>query len=300
MTARTARMPASRTLCLCLATLAALGSGLASAAAAIEVPRGDFRVSRGIAAPWLEPAQAAPDTRAWLGARVEFAARRFAAPAGLGCDDAVYQTDWRPAEGLFQGGLPSPAAQAAARLALVSLPVPSVDLTCSTGVFDLHWATQDALMLAIDNVIWVLDRSPGALAAHGAPEGAVQRLLEAHFAGDMGFDADSVAAKRDWLEPSLQAAIADYFATPRPADEAPPINGDPFTDSQEYPVMFSVRAAGSRGTQQAVPVRFDDGYRARTVVFLLARSGDGWRLDDLQYEHGGSLRQGLAEHRGAD
>lgn len=38
--------------------------------------------------------------------------------------------------------------------------------------------------VAIDNVIWTLDRSPGALAAATTPAGVVQRLLEAHFAFD--------------------------------------------------------------------------------------------------------------------
>ena len=122
----------------------------------------------------------------------------------------------------------------------------------------------------------------------------MERLLEPHFAGDMGFDPDSVAAKRDWLAPTLQAAIARYFATPRPADEVPPIDGDPFTDSQEYPVLFSVREAVAHGARRQVPVRFDDGYRARTVVFELVPDSAGWRLEELRYEHGGTLRQLLA------
>jgi hypothetical protein len=285
-------MSARRSLALTFAAL--LCHGPAFGADEVEVPDGRFRVGRGIAAPWLAPAQAAPDTRAWLGAHVEFAARRFAAPGGLGCEDAQYRTDRRPAEGLFQGGLPAPAPAAAASLGLVALPVPSVDLSCSTGTFDLHWATPDALLLAIDNVIWVLDRSPGARAPAGTPEHAVQRLLEAHFAGDMGFDAGTVAAKRAHLAPVLQAAIATYFAQPRPADEVPPVDGDPFTDSQEYPVLFSVREAVPHGARRQVPVRFDDGYRARTVVFELVPDSAGWRLEELRYEHGRTLRQLLA------
>jgi hypothetical protein len=287
-------MSALRPLALCLAAITLSGPTPTRANDTIEVPQGRFRVSRGIAAPWLAPPAPAPDTRAWLGAGVEFGPRHFAAPAGLGCDDVRYATDRRPAEGLFQGGLPPPAPPAAARLGLVALPVPSIDLTCSTGTFDLHWATPDALLLAIDNVVWVLDRSPGARAPAGTPEHAVQRLLEAHFAGDMGFDAGTVAAKREQLAPTLQAAIADYFAQARPEDEVPPVNGDPFTDSQEYPVLFSVRDAVPRGAQRQVPVRFDDGYRARTVVFELAAGDAGWRLEDLRYEHGGTLLQSLA------
>jgi hypothetical protein len=278
-----------------LASILCLAVAQASPAAEPPVPVGEFRVARGIAAPWLDAGQSRPDLAAWRGATLGFSVARFEAPQGLGCDRPRYRVTQRQAEGLFQGNLRAPAATSAARLALVEQPVAGVEIACSSGLFDLHWATPDALLLALDNVIWVLDRSPGALAPEHSPQGVVQRLLETHFASDMGFDAESVRAKRDWLTPSLRAALESYFAQPRRADEAPPINGDPFTDSQEYPVLFSVREA-TVGTETArVPVRFDDGYRARTVDFVLHRVQDRWRVDDLRYGEGRRLQQELRD-----
>jgi hypothetical protein len=287
------RMSPLRLHTLRLGAALLLGSGVACAAdrAHPGIPEGPFRVARGIAAPWLTAEQPAPDVAAWRGRTLEFGADRFVAPGQLGCAPAQYATDQRPAEGLFQGNLPAPAADAAARLGLVALPVPSVDLTCDSGVFDFHWATPDALMLALDNVIWVLDRSPGARAGAGTPEAEVQRLLEAHFADDMGFLPDLVGDLRPHFSAALGKAIDLYFGYPFPQDEVPPIDGDPITDSQEYPVLFSVREATLDERAARVPVRYDDGYRARTVEFVLRREGDAWRVDDIRYEHGGSFRE---------
>lgn len=275
----------------------ALGGSAASATSIplpdVPTPQGKFRVTRGIAAPWLTESDAKPDTRAWLGATIEFDAARFSAPGQLGCANPKYETDQRPPEGLFQGGLPAPAAAAAARLALTAPTTPSVSLTCDTGVFDLHWATPQALMLPLDNVIWVLDRSPGALAAVGTPEAQVQQLLETHFGGDMGFDPTTVATKHGLLSVALQERIAAYFAAPFPEDEPPPINGDPFTNSQEYPVLFSVGSASVAAETATVPVRFDDGYRPRDVRFVLRQTAEGWRLDDIGYEGDDTFRAQL-------
>ena len=53
---------------------------------------------------------------------------------------------------------------------------------------EFHVADAMHLLVAIDNVIWTLDRSPGALATASSPEGVVQALLERHFATGLKFD----------------------------------------------------------------------------------------------------------------
>jgi hypothetical protein len=49
-----------------------------------------------------------------------------------------------------------------------------------------------------------------------------------------------VGAKRAWLAPELLDLCKAYFKKPVPADDVPEIDGDPFTDSQEYPKLFRV------------------------------------------------------------
>jgi len=107
----------------------------------------------------------------------------------------------------------------------------------------------------------------------------------------MGFTPASLARKRAALSEELARAADDYFARPWPEDEVPPIDGDPFTDSQEYPSRFALGAAAVEGDVAEVPVAFDDGARRRVVVYRLRRRDGAWRVDDLRYEGGSSLRE---------
>lgn len=265
---------------------------LAGSAQAEKDILGKWRLERAVVAPWAE-GDSLPIEKKWIGKTVEFKTDSVKAPGPLACRNARYAATSMPAEGLFQGGLPAPAEAAAQTLGLAAFPVAGVSLTCDTGIFEFHRAG-DAVLFALDNVIWTLDRSPGADAAPSSPAGVVYSFLEAHFNGDMGFDEKTVAAKQKWLSHDLKAAIVAYFAKPFPEDEVPPINGDPFTDSQEYPTRFFVGKASMNGKKADVPVGYSDAFSEKTVVFMLVRDGARWRLDDLSYEHGGTFTGQLA------
>jgi len=272
-----------------IATLAAL----AFSAAPAPSLQGQWQISHGILAPWVEEAQRAQfDANARVGQRAMYRPDRVDAPGVLACGGARFQTVSAPFEGLFQGNLKSPE-QDAANLGLTQAPVPTVSVTCDSGLFDLHFANDDAALLALDNVIWVLDRSPGALAADGTPEQAVQALLQDHYAHGLAFSPERLAAQRTRLSATLAQRADAYFAQDLPEDEAPPIDGDPYTDSQDYPPLFSVRAAEVDGDTARVPVRFDFGSEARTLEYRLRREDAAWKLDDIGYSHG-SFRELLA------
>lgn len=289
-----------RSVLLSLLLVAATGSMPRCLAATTDAEShwllGDWRIVHGRAAPWVAVDGPRPDTRAWIGSRVSYHADRVEGPAAFACNDARYEFDARRIEGLFQGNLRDPRADAA-QLGVTVDTVPSISLSCDRGLFDLHRAAPDTVLVALDNVIWTLDRSPGALASGGTPEAAVQLLLEAHFAGDMGFVPDAIGNKRGWLDDDLAERIDRYFAQPFPPDEVPPINADPFTDTQEYPTLFSVGRARidiAKGTAE-VPVRFGDGHRARSVRYLMRQRGDRWLLDDIRYEHDARFRAMLMQ-----
>jgi hypothetical protein len=261
-----------------------LGAGTVQAAAPFPV-EGTWHVSRGIVAPWVAEDAARPDVSALLGQRVTFRADRVEGPGVLACGHARYERDERPLAGLFQGNLPQPHENAAGGLALTTPPIASVSLACDTGLFDLHFATRDALLLGLDNVVWVLDRSPGALAPDGTPEHAVQALLQDHYAHGLDFSPERAIAQRGWLSTGLQRRIATYFSRDFPEGDAPPIDGDPFTDSQDYPPVFSVRESTITGDAAVVPVRFDSGYESRQVRYRLRKENGAWHVDDIDYGH---------------
>lgn len=124
-----------------------------------------------------------------------------------------------------------------------------------------------------------------------AAQAHAQACMQAHFSGDMGFTPATVARKVGCLSPGLQQDVAAYFARPAPPDEVPAINGDPFTNSQEYPSRFSVGLARVKGERAEVLVRFSGHGRQERLHLLLQREPNGgWRIDDVRYADGSALR----------
>lgn len=281
-------MQASLTRQLALIVIAAASSS-AFAKEADNPLLGSWRLTRAVVAPWSD-AESAPIDSAWIGETAKFSAHAVKAPGPLACAGAAYEMTSFPPEGLFQGGLPEPAAKAAAGLGLVASPVAGVSLTCDTGLFEFHSADDDTMLFALDNVVWTMSKAYGAKASSRSPEGVVETLLEAHFNGDMGFAPETVAEKQDYLTSELSRLVEEYFAQPESPDEVPVIDGDPFTDTQEYPTRFAVRRASMAGRYADVPVDFSDGYVTRRVVYRLKRALSHWRVDDIVYAEGGTFK----------
>lgn len=124
------------------------------------------------------------------------------------------------------------------------------------------------------------------------PAEVVSSLYAAHFAGDMAFTHESVAAKRPWLTPDLQSLLVGELNRPQPEDEPPYINGDPLTDTQDYPL--GCKADGEKVVGDTASVNVEctlEGGGTRRIVALLQRVGNAWKVSDLQYEDGRTLRQ---------
>jgi hypothetical protein len=255
---------------------------------------GAWRFTRSVVAPWADEAAigAPPD---WIGSMVTFGARSVKGPAPLACRHAAYEATLVAPEGLFQGNLPAPAADAMTALGLSGDAVGGVSLSCDTGVFEIHRASAGSLLVALDNRIWTLDQTAGTRATSISPEGVLQRFLEAHFAGDMAFTTASIAGKRAFLSKALFGAIEAYLAAPQDPDEAPLINGDPFTDSQEYPTRFAVGADDREAVGVELPVDFADAFTKRTVLFEMTRENGHWLVSDLRYPDGTTLSGLLAD-----
>ncbi|MBC8088711.1 MAG: DUF3828 domain-containing protein [Phycisphaerae bacterium] len=249
---------------------------------------------RGSVAPWVTDSTHHPDTSTWIGKTIRFDAGRVTGPEALSCGAARYEPTSVPAEGMFQGTVTATATADAMRVGVSKFPIAGTSLTCDTGIFEFHFPDSTSALLAMSNAIWTLDRSPGARAEATAPAGVVQRFLEAHFARDMGFSKTALQPKSRFLTAGLNALTARYFAVPANPDEAPDINGDPFTNSQEYPTRFSVSAATVNAGAATVRVRFSDAMRVQTVMYQLRRENNLWRIDDLKYDDGLTLRKQLS------
>ena len=253
---------------------------------------GTWRVSRGVIAPWV-PAKKRKDwdTKAWIGQTITFDAKHVAGPASLKCGDVHYEATSYAADALFQGALKEPVITAAKNLGFGKLPAAGTSLNCAAGLYEFHQLDATTEVVAINNVIWTMDRSPGALAAATTPAGVVQRFLEAHFVSDMRFNAARLASKSAVLTPTLVALTKKYFARPVPEGDAPDIDGDPFTNSQDYPTRFSVGAPTTAASSATVPVRFFDSSSASVVTYQLLLESGIWRIDDIRYDDGSTFRK---------
>jgi|RhiMethySRZTD1v2_1073278.scaffolds.fasta_scaffold430669_3 hypothetical protein len=149
-------------------------------------------------------------------------------------------------------------------------------------LFALFLLVMPATVLAADN-------------AQQPPRAVVQQLFADHFMHDMGFTQASVARKRAWMTPGLNQEIDAYMRRPQPKDEPPVIDGDPFTNTQEYPSAFQVGDAVMDGAKANVPVVMTIGPTRRTVRAQAVRQGAGWLIDDLIYEDGSTFRALLNE-----
>jgi hypothetical protein len=134
------------------------------------------------------------------------------------------------------------------------------------------------------------DRAPAA-----SPGGSVQSFYAFHMAHGMGFSPEAVSRRAEWLSPDLVAACRRYFSRPSSPDEVPPIDGDPFTDSQEYPTGFKVEKVRMAGGVATVAVSFSgpEG-RKGSVHLALVQAKGAWLVNDVLYVSGPSFRKLLS------
>jgi hypothetical protein len=147
-------------------------------------------------------------------------------------------------------------------------------------------------------LLLVVVMAAAAVRAGAAPEreatAVVRECYAHHFATDMALTEASVRAKAPWLSADLLAACLAYLARPSPPDEVPSIDGDPFTDSQDYPRSFRVGRATLDGATGRVPVTLTWSRERRRVVAVVALVDGSWRITDLEYPDGRTLSAMLA------
>jgi Protein of unknown function (DUF3828) len=130
------------------------------------------------------------------------------------------------------------------------------------------------------------DRSPTA-----TPGDSVQSFYGFHVTHEMGFSKEAVSQRKAWLSPDLLSLCRKYFLRPSSPDEVPPIDGDPFTDSQEYPTAFRVEKVRlSRGIATvAVSFSGPEAQKGSVHVVLVPVKGE-WLIHDVRYVSGPSFR----------
>ncbi len=117
----------------------------------------------------------------------------------------------------------------------------------------------------------------------------VRAFYAYHLKHDMGFSEAGLRARRRWLAPALFEALLAEARKPGSPDMVPKIDGDPFTDSQEYPTSFRLGAASrlrqGRGTI-AVDVVLTAGAASRPARLVLAPFDGTYRIANFHFPGG--------------
>ena len=126
-------------------------------------------------------------------------------------------------------------------------------------------------------------QAPAAEPATQDPAQTVQAFYAYHLKHDMGFGKTQINARKSWLTPDLYALITKVLKKPVPEGDAPDIEGDIFTDSQDTPTAFHVGKATTDKTTAKVEVTFTWSKEKRKYTVILSQIDHAWRIQDIDY-----------------
>jgi hypothetical protein len=164
---------AGRSSLLTAVALAALFASAPLDAAPHPAYLGSWLIAEVHPAPWVnakDPATAPFDDHL-VGRMVTYTPARIVAPRPLACLRPRYRWTAFPPEDLFQGGLTSPRAQAAA-LGFRRAGIPTLETGCE-GPIDFHFTEAGTVLFALDNNIYTLHKRARSMAKRYA--GATER-----------------------------------------------------------------------------------------------------------------------------
>ncbi len=127
-----------------------------------------------------------------------------------------------------------------------------------------------------------------SLAGYLSPKDLVAQLYQAH------------QSKHDPLmETQLLARYFDapfvklYLRDKREAkEEIGRLDGDPLYNAQDTEIKdFTISSPETAGAETRVTVRFKNFGQATRIVYILTKTRDGWRITDIRYDDGSSVKK---------
>ena len=121
----------------------------------------------------------------------------------------------------------------------------------------------------------------------------VRTCYTAHYE-NQGFGDDDLVKRKDWFTPRLYALLkADAQREPESADP-PRLAFDPFTNAQEDADHFEIGGTRWDGQRAYVEVLNFYGTTALRVTLQLVKLEERWRIENMLYGEGFTLRRILA------
>ena len=127
-----------------------------------------------------------------------------------------------------------------------------------------------------------------SIAGDLSPKDLVAQLYQAH---DSKHDPlDETALLGRYFDPAL---LKLYLKDKHEAKgEVGRLDGDPLYNAQDMEIKdFSVSAPEMAGGEARVTVNFKNLGKATRVVFMLSRTANRWKISDIRYDDGSSLKK---------
>lgn len=126
------------------------------------------------------------------------------------------------------------------------------------------------------------------LGAELSPKDVVAQLYQAHRSKHDPLDETQLLGR--YFDATL---LKLYLRDKREAKgEVGRLDGDPLYNAQEIQVTdFSVSATESVSGETRVRVSFKNIGKPTRLAYILTRSGNGWRVSDIRYDDGSSLKK---------
>ncbi|MDQ3199480.1 MAG: YbjP/YqhG family protein [Verrucomicrobiota bacterium] len=76
------------------------------------------------------------------------------------------------------------------------------------------------------------------------------------------------------------------------------LDGDPFYNAQDIEIKgFTISPPETAKGETRVTVRFKNLGKPARLVYVLTHTGDGWKISDIRYDDGSSLKKILQSDR---
>lgn len=138
-------------------------------------------------------------------------------------------------------------------------------------------------------VLLVLPYTPSAVtAAELSAHDLVAQLYQAHRSKHDPLDETQLLGR--YFDAAL---LKLYLNDKREAKgEVGRLDGDPLYNAQDIEIKnLSVSAPETSAGETRVTARFTNIGKPTRVIYLLTRTADGWRISDIRYDDGSSLRK---------
>jgi len=121
-----------------------------------------------------------------------------------------------------------------------------------------------------------------------SPKDLVAQLYQAH--GSKHDPLDETALLGRYFDPAL---LKLYLKDRDEAKgEVGRLDGDPLYNAQDMEIKdFSVSAPEMTGGDARVTVNFKNLGKPTRIVYMLSRTANGWKISDIRYDDGSSLKK---------